>query len=137
MYSIYKYLILIIPLFKPLKMIYNIYRLKLFQGPIQHSFMKDLLSNKEGIEVSTDINFGSVKVGTKKTLTLWVRNVGRSPKTFVRCHMTASSSQMKIEGVKLLSEHGGMEKTGNEVVGGNVTLYPTMSLYVNISLDAR
>ena len=99
--------------------------------------MKDLLSNKEGIEVSTEVNFGSVKVGTKKTLTLWVRNVGRTPKTFVRCHMTASSSQMKVEGVKLMAEYSGMKRTGNQVVDGKVTLYPTMALYVTVTLEAR
>lgn len=119
------------------KEVHAYFRLRLFQGPIQHSFMKDLLANKEGIEVSVETDFGSVKVGNKKILTLWVRNVGTSPRTFERCHMTASSSQMKVQDVKLLTEHGAMKKKENEVVDGKVVIYPTMALYVNISLEAR
>ena len=35
-------------------------------------------------------------------------------------------------------EYGAMMKTGcNDVVKGSVTLYPAMSLYVNIELEAR
>ena len=99
--------------------------------------MKELQANKEGIKISEETSFGSVMVGRKKTLTLWVRNVGSAPRTFIRCHMTAASTQMKLEEVKLLAEHGAMLKKGNEVVDGKVILYPAMSLYVNVSVEAR
>ena len=99
--------------------------------------MKELLANKDGIKISEETVFGSVTVGKKKTLSLFVRNTGTAPQTFVRCHMTAASSQMKVEEVKLLTEHGASMKKRNEAVEGKVVLYPAMSLYVNVSLEAR
>ena len=99
--------------------------------------MKDLLANKEGITISEETAFGSVKVRNQKTLTLWVRNVGSTPKTFCRCHMTAASTQMTVQEVKLLAEGGALKKKGSEVSDGKIVLYPNMSLYVNVSLDAR
>lgn len=68
-------------------------QLKIFQRPIQHSFMKDLLANKDKIEISGRTTYGSVKAGNKTTQTLWVRNDESAPKTFLRCHMAAASTQ--------------------------------------------
>ena len=77
--------------------------LKVLQGPLQRSFTKELLADKEGITVTKEADFGSVVMGTSKKLTVWVKNNGTSPQTFERAHLTAASSQITITDVKLLN----------------------------------
>lgn len=44
----------------------------------------------------------------------------------------------ELAGVKYLNEHAAMMKRGNvEVTKGKITLYPAMSLYINLSVEAR
>lgn len=44
----------------------------------------------------------------------------------------------ELTGVKYLNEHAAMMKKGNvEVTKGKITLYPAMSLYINLSVEAR
>ena len=52
--------------------------------------------------------------------------------------MTRFKSHGKFSGVKYLNEHTAMMKRGNvEVNKGKITLYPAMSLYINLSIEAR
>lgn len=76
--------------------------LKLIQGPLQKSFTDELLADKEGIFVTGKTDFGTVTVGTKQKLNVWVKNNGEKPQKFLRCHLTASHSQINIKDVKYL-----------------------------------
>ncbi|XP_052781179.1 RNA helicase Mov10l1-like isoform X2 [Mya arenaria] len=113
----------------------HIANIKVLQGPLQRSFTKELLANKEGISVTEKTDFGSVAVGTSRKLVVWVKNNGDKPQKFVRCHLTAASSQMSIKDIRLLKEVGG--RTMDDLVTGEVTLYPAMSLYVSLHIEAR
>ena len=60
------------------------------------------MSDKEGISITKETDFGSVGIGNQKTMTIWVKNAGSVAQVFNRCHIAASSSQIKIKDVKLL-----------------------------------
>ncbi|XP_078339295.1 RNA helicase Mov10l1-like isoform X6 [Crassostrea virginica] len=108
-----------------------------FSGPVKSSFLDDLQKNKNGIHVSSETDFRRVEMGGRKSLTVWVQNKGEATPVFLRAHLPAECTQIKIEGVKYLNEHTAMMKRGNvEVNKGKITLYPTMSLYINLSIEA-
>nr|XP_022302491.1 RNA helicase Mov10l1-like isoform X2 [Crassostrea virginica] len=108
-----------------------------FSGPVKSSFLDDLQKNKNSIHVSTETDFGRVEIGGRKSLTVWVQNKGEATPVFLRAHLPAECTQIKIEGVKYLNEHTAMMKRGNvEINKGKITLYPTMSLYINLSIEA-
>ncbi|XP_062571202.1 RNA helicase Mov10l1-like [Saccostrea cucullata] len=109
-----------------------------FASPMKSSFLDDLQKNKNGIHVSLETDFGKVDVGEKRKLTVWVQNKGETEQVFLRAHLPPECKQINIEGVKYLSEHTAMMKSGNvEVKKGKITLYPAMSLYINLSLEAK
>ncbi|XP_065937840.1 RNA helicase Mov10l1 [Magallana gigas] len=108
-----------------------------FSGPLKSTFLDDLQKNKNGIHVSTETDFGKVDLGGRKKLTVWIQNKGETNQVFLRAHLPAECTQIKVQGVKYLNEHAAMMKKGNvEVIKGKITLYPAMSLYINLSLEA-
>lgn len=80
-------------------MLLTLRSLKVLQGPLQQSFTKELLSDKEGICVSQETDFGSVAVGKKVCIKIVVENKGEISEKLCRCHMTASSSQIRIKSI--------------------------------------
>ena len=73
--------------------------LKLILGPLQKSFTKELLADKEGVCVTEVVDFGTVTMGTKRSLVIEVRNNGEGPQKYMRCHLTALNSQISIKHV--------------------------------------
>lgn len=107
-------------------------------GPTQPSFIQELLKDKNGIYIEGSNEIKHVKVGQQKKLTLWVLNKGTLPRILQKCHIPAESSQFLVESVKFLQEYTTMMKGGNrDVTDGSVTIYPAMSVYINITLNAR
>uniref|UniRef100_K1R4Y5 RNA helicase n=1 Tax=Magallana gigas TaxID=29159 RepID=K1R4Y5_MAGGI len=108
-----------------------------FSGPLKSKFLDDLQKNKNGIHVSTETDFGKVELGGRKKLTVWIQNKGETNQVFLRAHLPAECTQIKVQGVKYLNEHAAMMKKGNvQVTKGKITLYPAMSLYINLSVEA-
>ncbi|KAL4226058.1 hypothetical protein ACF0H5_014046 [Mactra antiquata] len=111
--------------------------LKVLHGPLQKSFTQELMANKEGIVVTETTDFGTVPVGNRQELKVWVKNTGNETKTFLRCHLAASSSQIQIKKIELCQDNGATKKCSKLVqTGENVVLDPTMSLCVSLMLDA-
>ncbi|XP_060593732.1 RNA helicase Mov10l1-like isoform X2 [Ruditapes philippinarum] len=110
----------------------------LLQGPLQQSFTKELLSDKEGVCVSKETDFGTMAVGRKLTLSVIVENKGTTEQTMCRCHMTASSSQIKIQNISVFKANRELVKTfGSGSNIGDLTLCPNMSVIVKLDIDAR
>ncbi|XP_033744976.1 RNA helicase Mov10l1-like [Pecten maximus] len=106
-------------------------------SPTKSSFLEDLQRDKNGIVVSMKNDCGDVKIGETKKMVIWIENKGRSPQLFQRCHFPAEVTQLRVESVKLLREHGAMMTMGNQAISGDITLYPAASLYINIVLEPR
>ena len=70
-----------------------------FSGPVKSSFLDDLQKNKKGIQESSETDFGRVEMGGRKSLTVWVQNKGEATPVFLRAHLLAECTQIKIEGI--------------------------------------
>ena len=79
--------------------IFCIYSVSAFSGPVKSSFLDDLQKNKKGIHVSSETDFGRVEMGGRKSLTVWVQNKGEATPVFLRAHLPAECTQIKIEGI--------------------------------------
>ena len=73
-----------------------------FSGPVKSSFLDDLQKNKNGIHVSSEMDFGRVEMGGRKSLTVWVQNKGEATPVFLRAHLPAECTQIKIEGISVV-----------------------------------
>ncbi|XP_060083408.1 RNA helicase Mov10l1-like [Ylistrum balloti] len=110
---------------------------KFLVSPTKSSFLEDLQRDKNGIVVSMKNDYGDIKIGETKKMLIWIENKGKSPQLFQRCHFPAEATQLRVESVKLLQEHGARMAAGNQPATGDITLYPAASLYINIVLEPR
>lgn len=74
-----------------------------FSGPLKSTFLDDLQKNKNGIHVSTETDFGKVDLGGRKKLTVWIQNKGETNQVFLRAHLPAECTQIKVQGLYLHS----------------------------------
>lgn len=70
-----------------------------FSGPLKSTFLDDLQKNKNGIHVSTETDFGKVELGGRKKLTVWIQNKGETNQVFLRAHLPAECTQIKVQGL--------------------------------------
>lgn len=70
-----------------------------FSGPLKSTFLDDLQKNKNGIHVSTETDFGKVDLGGRKKLTVWIQNKGETNQVFLRAHLPAECTQIKVQGL--------------------------------------
>lgn len=70
-----------------------------FSSPLKSTFLDDLQKNKNGIHVSTETDFGKVELGGRKKLTVWVQNKGETNQVFLRAHLPAECTQIKVQGL--------------------------------------
>ncbi|CAC5397162.1 unnamed protein product [Mytilus coruscus] len=111
---------------------------KFLPSPTRQSFVEELTKDKHGIYISGETDIKNVKFGHEKKLTIWIQNKGTSPKIFQKCHIPSETSQFAVGSVKFLHEYSAMMKSGNSTIKEeSVTIFPAMSVYVNITFVAR
>lgn len=70
-----------------------------FSGPLKSTFLDDLQKNKNGIHVSNETDFGKVELGGRKKLTVWIQNKGETNQVFLKAHLPAECTQIKVQGL--------------------------------------
>ena len=111
---------------------------KFSPSPTHQSFIDGLTKDKNGIYITGETSIQEVRVGHERKLTLWVQNKGTSPQILKKCHIPADGSQFAVGSVKFLREHQAMMARGNaDVTEGSVTIFPAMSVYINLTFNAR
>ncbi|XP_071133478.1 RNA helicase Mov10l1-like [Mytilus edulis] len=111
---------------------------KFLPSPTRQSFVEELTKDKHGIYISGQTDIKNVKFGQEKKLTIWIQNKGTSPQILRKCHIPSETSQFSVGSVKFLQEYSAMMKSGNSTIKDkSVTIFPAMSVYVNITFNAR
>ncbi|KAL3852404.1 hypothetical protein ACJMK2_016055 [Sinanodonta woodiana] len=112
--------------------------LKLFGGPLQKSFIKELCADKKGINITNETDFGNIAIGNQRRLALWVTNTNpASAWVLKKCHLTADCSQIEIVQIRHGREKNVSLAEGCRIFEGEITLHPQMPLAVDIRLTGR
>ncbi|XP_022239290.1 RNA helicase Mov10l1-like isoform X1 [Limulus polyphemus] len=119
------------------------------KSPTQSNFMRELLSDKNSITISSPLDFQNIHLGKKKYITAWIRNEGCSEKVLLLCKLQTSGSsdcQFLLGMPKLYnfpqqdvaSLCSVAQKNTSSCVPNNALVLPPRSVaYLNITCDAR
>ncbi|XP_077977756.1 uncharacterized protein LOC144433319 [Glandiceps talaboti] len=104
-----------------------------FSPTVKH--IQELLSNKNGISISEPLEFGKMKVGEERYITVWLRNCGLVPQTLTKCQLCSLDNQLSFEIPQLTGVYR-LTKSGDPT-SLSCVIQPQLSIYINISCKAR
>ncbi|XP_014676504.1 PREDICTED: putative helicase Mov10l1 isoform X2 [Priapulus caudatus] len=102
--------------------------------PLKKSFLGELLRNKEGVTVTSPLEFGTVELGRTVYLTAWIQNEGSTEQMLLRCRVTTTLTQLTIDSPKIISTDPKQVEVLAQEDG--IALLPGGICYVNIICHA-